>query len=160
MTDLVARVEYRICYSDTDAMGVVHHSRYLEIAERSRSFTVHEMEIAPKVRNAMSRLAFVVRGLSATYHSFGYLDDVLIARTSIVEMDAAMSWWLTEIEKEHESICSVLAEIAYYDINARRAGFLPQDLAEAFENSGLVRPSPKALAGFRRRLARAAGRIG
>ena len=38
---------FRVCYSDTDAAGFVHHARYLEMFERSRTEWLHTMGLSP-----------------------------------------------------------------------------------------------------------------
>ena len=38
---------FRVCFSDTDAAGFVHHARYLEMFERSRAEWLNQMDCSP-----------------------------------------------------------------------------------------------------------------
>ena len=38
---------HRVCYSDTDAAGLVYHARYLDIFERSRAEWLAQFDLSP-----------------------------------------------------------------------------------------------------------------
>ena len=40
------QAHFSICYADTDAGGVVYHSRYIDMAERARMEMLHELGIS------------------------------------------------------------------------------------------------------------------
>ena len=69
---------FRICYSDTDAAGFIHHARYLEIFERSRSAWLHQLNIGPVQLLNQHGILLPIREITINFHKPGRLDDLLI----------------------------------------------------------------------------------
>jgi len=68
---------HRVCYSDTDAAGLVYHARYLDIFERSRAEWLAQFDLSPtKLINDFGIL-LPVRDLQMDFHKPAYLDDLL-----------------------------------------------------------------------------------
>ena len=68
---------HRVCYSDTDAAGLVYHARYLDIFERSRAEWLAQYDLSPtKLINDFGIL-LPVRDLQMNFHRPAYLDDLL-----------------------------------------------------------------------------------
>jgi acyl-CoA thioester hydrolase len=72
---------YRVYYADTDAGGIVYHSRYLEFAERSRAEMLRHVG-HPLVGPAGEQ--FVVRAAKLSWQKPARLDDLITCRTSIM----------------------------------------------------------------------------
>jgi acyl-CoA thioester hydrolase len=79
----------RVYYEDTDAGGIVYHSRYLNFAERARTEMLRIAGIGQREVLARDGLAFAVRDLSIDYLRAARLDDELLVRSRVVEQGAA-----------------------------------------------------------------------
>jgi acyl-CoA thioester hydrolase len=86
----------RVCYGDTDKMGVVYYGnypRYYEIARtellRAYGITYREIEEAG--------LIWPVRSLNITYIKPAFYDDLLLIRTIVEELPAVRFKIKTEI---------------------------------------------------------------
>ena len=79
----------RVYYQDTDAGGIVYHSKYLDFAERARSELLVEMGVSNKKLIEEEGVAFVLSSASIQYKSPAKLDDVIEVETIVKEMKNA-----------------------------------------------------------------------
>ncbi|HEY52532.1 MAG TPA: acyl-CoA thioesterase [Caldilineae bacterium] len=70
----------RVRYAETDAMGIVHHSRYIPWFEVGRVNFLREIGLPYKQIEEMGFL-FVITELGARYHNPARFDDAVIIRT-------------------------------------------------------------------------------
>lgn len=75
----------RVYYQDTDAGGIVYHSKYLDFAERARSELLVDMGLSNK-KLIEQGVAFVLRNASVQYKAPARLDDVIDVQTSVKEI--------------------------------------------------------------------------
>lgn len=68
----------RACYADTDAAGVIHHARYLEYFERSRTEWLTRIGAGPDVLEAQLNHVLVIREVLLNFHRPGALNDLLV----------------------------------------------------------------------------------
>jgi acyl-CoA thioester hydrolase len=68
---------HRVCYSDTDAAGLVYHARYLDIFERSRAEWLAQYGLSPTKLINNFGILLPVRDLQIDFHKPAYLDDLL-----------------------------------------------------------------------------------
>jgi acyl-CoA thioester hydrolase len=68
---------HRVCYSDTDAAGLVYHARYLDIFERSRAEWLAQFDLSPTKLISDFGILLPVRDLQMDFHKPAYLDDLL-----------------------------------------------------------------------------------
>ena len=78
----------RVYYQDTDAGGIVYHSKYLDFAERARSELLVDMGLSNK-KLIEQGVAFVLRNASIQYKAPARLDDVIDVQTSVKEIKNA-----------------------------------------------------------------------
>ena len=78
----------RIYYQDTDAGGIVYHSKYLDFAERARSELLVDMGLSNK-KLIDEGVAFVLSNASINYKSPAALDDVVRVETTVLELKNA-----------------------------------------------------------------------
>lgn len=78
----------RVYYQDTDAGGIVYHSKYLDFAERARSELLVEMGVSNK-KLIDEGVAFVLSSASVHFKSPARLDDVIEVVTKVREMKNA-----------------------------------------------------------------------
>ncbi|MGV3279054.1 YbgC/FadM family acyl-CoA thioesterase [Rickettsiales bacterium LUAb2] len=70
-------------YQDTDAGGVVYHSKYIDFAERARGHFFRSL--FGKV-NLANEYMWVVKSLSVEYKAPARLEDLLLIKSNIVEI--------------------------------------------------------------------------
>lgn len=67
----------RASYADTDCAGVIHHARYLEMFERSRTEWLRQLKADPITLETASNLLIVIREVTLKFLQPGRLDDLL-----------------------------------------------------------------------------------
>ena len=76
----VSETTLRVRYAETDAMGIVHHSRYIPWFEVGRVNFLREIGFPYNQIEEMGFL-FVIVELGARYHLPAHFDDIVIVRT-------------------------------------------------------------------------------
>ncbi len=79
----------RVYYEDTDAGGIVYYANYLKFAERGRTELLRSLGFSNKSLMDEKGIAFVVRRIEADYISPAHLDDELVIKTSVDEINNA-----------------------------------------------------------------------
>ena len=69
--------DIRACYADTDAAGVIHHARYLEFCERSRTEWLDRIGAGPTELEGKLGQVLVIRETTLSFHQPGRLNDRL-----------------------------------------------------------------------------------
>ena len=76
--------QVRVYFSDTDAEGIVYHTRYLDFAEHGRTEMLREALPELKQRDLQdSGVIFVVKSINIDYRTPGFLDDLLDVVTTV-----------------------------------------------------------------------------
>lgn len=68
----------RSCYADTDAAGVIHHARYLEFFERSRTEWLDRLGAGPTELEGKLGYVLVIRETTLAFRQPGRLNDQLV----------------------------------------------------------------------------------
>jgi acyl-CoA thioester hydrolase len=125
---------YRVCLADTVAGGLVHHERFFEIAERSRSATLGRVRLpsdGPRHRGRRADGAgLVLRHGAARFHAPAFTDDLLVLRSEVLKHGPARSWWRTVITRGGTLICTVDVELVCVDIATGQPRLMPPSLAD------------------------------
>ncbi|MBT4385528.1 MAG: YbgC/FadM family acyl-CoA thioesterase [Betaproteobacteria bacterium] len=79
----------RIYYQDTDAGGVIYHSRYLDFLERARADWFRYLGFESGKLAKEFNVLLVVRKLSIDFHQPGRLDDELDISVDTVKVGRA-----------------------------------------------------------------------
>lgn len=136
----------RACYSDTDTAGVIHHARFLEFFERSRTEWLDRMGAGPH-QLKQQHLLLVLREITLNFHQPGRLDDQLQFTHQIVHIGNSQftleqkAFRLEEdTEKTAHSIESSLLASAIFHIvcvntESMKACPLPQNIRNYFSES-------------------------
>ena len=93
----------RVRYSETDRMGVVHHSSYLIYLEEGRTALMRDMGL-PYDEVEDSGFALGVRKLEVRYRQPARYGDVLRVRTDILRMGNASISFGYEIRREADQM--------------------------------------------------------
>ena len=117
----------KIYYEDTDASGIVYHSKYLNFAERGRSDFLRKFNFTNS--NVMDKYAirFVVKKLNINYLGYACLDDNLIIKTEVSKLSKARLIFKQAIFKNKNKITELLVEVCstYKDGKVAR---IPNDI--------------------------------
>ena len=81
--------ESRVYYCDTDAGGVVYHSRYLDFCEKARTELLRSRGIIQMELLEKHNIGFVVNYCNLCYRKPARLDDLLLISTEVKEMTGA-----------------------------------------------------------------------
>ena len=83
------QLNIRIYFEDTDSGGIVYHSKYLNFAERARTELLRKINLDQSIIEKKYGIIFVVKKLSIHYISTASLDDSLVVKTKILELNKA-----------------------------------------------------------------------
>jgi len=123
----------RVYYQDTDAGGVIYHSRYLDFCERARTEWLRgcgaeQTELAEK-----QNILFVVRSLYIEYISAGKLDDLLEITTKIKYVKGVRIFMEQNIFRKNKNSKTLLAQINLELVSTNR-DFQPVRLSEELKD--------------------------
>lgn len=125
---------YRVIYADTDAMGVVYHARYLEMAERARNLALEVAGIRIRSLTEENNISLVVHRVAMELIAPLCLDDEVILRTGILRRRSSRVWWRTEVVLGGVRHALVDLETVCYDRKARRPVVAPAFLERVLDS--------------------------
>lgn len=103
-------MKIRVYYEDTDAGGVVYHSRYLNFCERARSELF--FEALPEIFDASSG-HFLVARADCEFKKSAVLGDILDVKSTLLELKNASVLLKQDIFKGETLIFSALFKLAF-----------------------------------------------
>ena len=107
-------MEIRVRYSETDAMGFLHHSNYLSYFEIGRTELFREQGGDYRAMEE-NGLFFVVAKVEVNYRKPARYDDVLTLRTTISRLSAAKLEHDYEVLRDGESLATGHSVLACVD---------------------------------------------
>jgi acyl-CoA thioester hydrolase len=119
-----------VYYSDTDAGGVVYHSRYLDMAEHARTELVRHFGGEQQALLDENAQAFVVRTLSISYNKPARLDDALTVRTSVRKCEAITMVFDQKICRGEEILAELEVKVGSISVKTGRPVPIPGDWRE------------------------------
>ena len=122
-----AHLKVRIYYEDTDAGGIVYHSKYLNFAERSRAEFFRKLNLDQVFIKENYNILFVVKSLKIDYINYGKLDDKINIVTKVMEINQAKIIFSHDFYDKEKSIAKILVKVC------------------CIKSSGKVARMPKAL---------------
>jgi acyl-CoA thioester hydrolase len=125
---------YRVIYADTDAMGVVYHARYLEMAERARNHALEAAGIQVRRLNEENNLSLVVHRVAMEFIAPLRLDDEVVLRTGILHRQSSRVWWRTEMVLNRARHALVDVATVCFDRKTRLPVAAPAFLEHALNN--------------------------
>ena len=103
-------MKIRVYYEDTDAGGIVYHTRYINFCERARSEIFFERNMQP---GDGAESGFVVRDIRASFLATSTLGDMLEVTSKILTQKNSSMVLLQEIFKENKKIFSMEVVLVY-----------------------------------------------
>ncbi len=122
-------MKIRVYFEDTDAGGIVYHSKYINFCERARSEMLFSKGASPKNGDAF----FIVRELNAKYFKSATLGELLSVKTKILSSSKISFELLQEIYNERdEKIFSMVVKIVY--IKNNKPSRIDKELLKVIDN--------------------------
>ena len=87
--NLSSKISLRIYYEDTDAGGIVYHSKYLNFAERARAEFLRNLSLEQTYIKDKYQVQFVVKNLKVSYIYSCKLDDQINLVTDLESINRA-----------------------------------------------------------------------
>ena len=130
---LKKQTQIRVRYKDTDAMGVVHHSNYVNYYETARTELLREMGTTYKHLEETGVMLPVLE-VTMKYFTPARYDDLLTVSIIIAELPAAKMVFEHEVRNEAgELVNTGKVVLAYMNAETRRACRAPTWFLEIFE---------------------------
>ncbi len=110
----------RVYYSDTDAGGIVYHSRYLDFAEHARTEFVREVTSIHGWSDELlkaKRIGFVVKKVEVTYHTPAFLDDLLQVHSTILGEKRFSVTLRQRVMREDTEVATLIVRAAALDLD-------------------------------------------
>ena len=109
----------RIYYEDTDSGGIVYHSKYLNFAERGRTEFLRKRNLEQNEIRKEYELIFVVKALNIKYLGAAYLDDIIVVKTEISQLNKAKVIFEQAIMKEKIILAKIKATVVCINKNRK-----------------------------------------
>lgn len=103
----IKNYQFRICYEDVDAAGIVYRARYFGIADRARTESIRRLGGTTSELYKKDGLVLVVREAEIHYRKPLYIDELVIVKTNIITTLGA-SCWLSQVFFRDEEIVTEL----------------------------------------------------
>ena len=104
-------LKVRIYYEDTDSGGIVYHSKYLNFAERGRTEFLRKRNLEQNEIRKEYEIIFVVKALKIDYLGAAYLDDIIVVKTKICQLNKAKVIFEQAIMKEKIILAKIKATV-------------------------------------------------
>ena len=124
--------QYRVCYADTDQMGVVYYANYFMLFERARTELLRLNGLSYK---QIEEQGFMLPVLDAhaKYHRPARYDDLLDITARVIEFDGLKL--KTACEVKRDGVLLVDGDVTLVFLNAKtgRPSRPPENIRQIFE---------------------------
>ena len=120
----------RVYYEDTDAGGVVYHSRYLNFLERARTEWLRALGFQQDELADRDNVIFVVRHMDVEFLRPARFNELLSVATSVAERRRVSLLFHQEICRQSDAtpLCAATVKVACLDATRFRPCPLPASL--------------------------------
>ena len=132
---LSSKINIRIYYEDTDAGGVVYHSRYLNFAERARAEFLRNLSLKQISISQEYKIHFVVKELKVNYIGFCKLDDQIQLLTNLENISRVKLCFKHMFYKNNQEILRMYVTI-YSISDTGKVARMPKSLYHKIINEG------------------------
>jgi acyl-CoA thioester hydrolase len=102
----------RVYIEDTDAGGVVYHSRYLNFFERARTEMLRNMGISQTELKEKHGLIWVVLDIHVKFRQAAKLDDELLATCELVWTKGVRQGFWQQMTRKSDGVLVATAEVS------------------------------------------------
>jgi len=134
---IISETKIRVCYQDTDQMGIVYYGNYPRFYEIGRTEMIRELGFTYKQIEEMN-LKLPVRNLKIDYLKPAYYDDLLTVRTIVDTIPSIKFHIHTEIyNPEQELINKGEVVLVFMDTTSNKPiqapEFVTQEMKRLFD---------------------------
>lgn len=124
--------QYRVCYADTDQMGVVYYANYFMLFERARTELLRLNGLSYKEIEEQGFMLPVIDA-HAKYHRPARYDDLLDVTARVVDFDGLKL--KTACEVKRDGVLLVDGDVTLVFLNAKtgRPSRPPENIRQIFE---------------------------
>lgn len=134
-------IPVRIYYAETDAGGVVYHSKYLDLFERCRTEWLRQLGHDQRVLNEAHNLAFVVRNINIDYLLPGRLDDLLQIGLEVEKLGRSQIVFRQHVRRANpdapagwDELCTASVQIVCVNLEKMKSAAIPDWLRAQLES--------------------------
>ena len=122
----------RVYFSETDAEGIVYHTRYLDFAEHGRTELLRTALPNLSQRELQkSGVIFVVKNINIDYRMPGFLDDLLDVVTTVEVAGHFSVVFHQEIRRGEDILAVVTVKAASVNTETKRPVPIPREILDA-----------------------------
>ena len=110
--------QVRVYFEDTDAGGVVYHSRYLNFFERARTEMLRAMGISQTDLRDKHGLIWVVLDINVKFRKAAQLDDELLVSAELKWVKGVRQGFSQEISRISDGVVVASAELSAVMLHA------------------------------------------
>ena len=130
---------YRVCYGDTDRMGIMYYGNYPRLYEIGRTDMIREIWKSYREVEE-SGIILPVRSLNAVYHKPALYDEVLTIRTIIKEIPKVKFRMFSEIYNEKGVLINEgEVVLGFMDGSTNKPRRAPDDFVQILKNTNLFK---------------------
>jgi acyl-CoA thioester hydrolase len=111
----------RVYYEDTDAIGMVYHSNYLQFAERARTELLRHFGFRQSQLWTEQRIGFVIRRCIVDFLAPARLDDLLLVTSRLIEMRGASLHLQQNVARDGLDLVRIQVKVACVSVDGRPA---------------------------------------
>lgn len=126
----------RVYYEDTDAGGVVYHSKYLNYFERARTEALRSLGFEQDALIRNDDTIFAVRSIQVDYLKPAQFNDEVIVSTEIEQLKKASIVFSQKIHHKHddEVLCTLTALVACVSASQLKPRAIPKEIIKKVES--------------------------
>lgn len=121
---------YRVCYADTDQMGIVYYGNYAKLFEIGRGEAFRQIGMTYKEMEESGVIMPVIH-MEVNYHSSAYYDDLLKIETAIENFPTTRVKFTHKIYNEADTLLATgSVTLCFIDRNRNRPIKIPSSMEE------------------------------
>lgn len=132
--DVAFTLPVRVYYQDTDAGGVVYHSRYLDFMERSRYEWLRSLGYGSREFVTRLQAVFVVRSIAIQYLKPALLDDLLQVTLRVLELGRSRVLLEQQVLRGEERMVQARVEAVCVNAESFKPVSIPAEIRNGFKN--------------------------
>ena len=122
----------RVYFSETDAEGIVYHTKYLDFAEHGRTEMLRTALPDLSQRELQeSGVMFVVKNINIDYRMPGFLDDLIDVYTTVEISGHFSVLFHQEIKRGEDVLATVTVKAASVSSKTKRPVPIPKEILDA-----------------------------
>lgn len=132
--DVAFTLPVRVYYQDTDAGGVVYHSRYLDFMERSRYEWLRTLGYGSREFVTRLQTVFVVRSIAIQYLRPALLDDLLQVTLRVLELGRSRVLLEQQVLRGEERMVQARVEAVCVNAESFKPVSIPAEIRNGLKN--------------------------